>query len=69
MLTIILIYASDAQVYAFGCDYGHGQTTQLSNYDVDVDCTTNACGPSQGGWNSRRSWKAAYGREIGGFSC
>ncbi|KAK3337726.1 hypothetical protein B0T19DRAFT_438369 [Cercophora scortea] len=56
-------------VYAFGCDYGSGQNTPASQYDVDVSCMQSACGGSQAAYNRRRTWKATYGREIGGFSC
>ncbi|KAF9518534.1 hypothetical protein BS47DRAFT_1338223 [Hydnum rufescens UP504] len=56
-------------VYAFGCDYGSGQTYSGSQYSVDISCVANACGPSQAGYNGHTVWHSTYGRDVDSFSC
>ncbi|RDB30701.1 hypothetical protein Hypma_005967 [Hypsizygus marmoreus] len=56
-------------VWAFGCDYGNGQVESPSQWDFDVACVKAQCGGGQGGWNSHKSWKSTYGRQIGGLRC
>ncbi|KAF9518531.1 hypothetical protein BS47DRAFT_1358823 [Hydnum rufescens UP504] len=63
-----IVYKTN-NVYAFGCDYGNGQTYSSGQYWVDISCVTNACGPSQAGWNSHHVWKSTYGRDVDSFSC
>ncbi|KAI0651185.1 hypothetical protein C8Q79DRAFT_1114217 [Trametes meyenii] len=63
------IYYLQNSVYAFGCDYGNGQTTKASDYQASVSCVDSHCGSSQGGWDSIHDWKATYGREFGSFGC
>ncbi|RDB31047.1 hypothetical protein Hypma_000098 [Hypsizygus marmoreus] len=58
-----------ANVWAFGCDYGNGQSEPVSQWFFDVGCVNAQCSTSQAGWNSHHSWKSTYGREFGGFSC
>ena len=63
-----IFYLSNS-VYAFGCDYGNGQCETTSDYQQEISCVDNACGNTQGGWNSVHSSKVTYGREIGSFGC
>jgi hypothetical protein len=57
------------QAYAFGCDYGKGQTVSADLYSADITCVRDRCGPSQSGWNSHHKWKSTYGVAIGGYNC
>ncbi|RPD63180.1 hypothetical protein L227DRAFT_573018 [Lentinus tigrinus ALCF2SS1-6] len=63
------IYYLYNSVYAFGCDYGNGQTGKSSDYAAAYACVDRNCGNTQGGWDSINSWKVTYGREFGSFGC
>jgi len=56
-------------VWAFGCDYGNGQSESNSQWNFDIGCVNAQCSTSGGGWNSHHQWKSTFGREIGGYSC
>jgi hypothetical protein len=57
------------QAYAFGCDYGKGQSISSSQYNFDLGCVSAQCGQYESGWNSHHSWKSTYGVAISGYSC
>ncbi|RPD63307.1 hypothetical protein L227DRAFT_608574 [Lentinus tigrinus ALCF2SS1-6] len=63
------IYYLYNSVYAFGCDYGNGQTGKSSDYAAAYACVDRNCGNTQGGWDSIHNWKVTYGREFGSFGC
>ena len=64
--SIFYLYNS---VYAFGCDYGHGQVGHAGDYASCVSCVDGSCGATQGGWDNIVGWKVNYGREFGSFGC
>ena len=63
-----IFYLSNS-VYAFGCDYGNGQTGKSSDYEACYNCVDRNCGNTQGGWDNIHNWKVTYGREFGSFGC
>ncbi|RDX47595.1 hypothetical protein OH76DRAFT_1472845 [Lentinus brumalis] len=63
------IYYLYNSVYAFGCDYGNGQSATGSDYQASYACVDRNCGTTQGGWDHIANWKVNYGREFGSFGC
>jgi hypothetical protein len=57
------------QAYAFGCDYGKGQSISESQFRFDMGCVYAQCGEIQSGWNSHHKWKSTFGVAIGGYNC
>ncbi|KAJ3727258.1 hypothetical protein DFJ43DRAFT_1157095 [Lentinula guzmanii] len=56
-------------VYAYGCDLGgRGQTTTSEDYAFQVQCLVESCGSYMGSNRDKKS-KAAFGRDLGSFSC